>query len=158
MTRTYQQSFPSGQVHTERPTWHLVSLTLSGPYHSFSRVMNKSVGFELSLGEPEDLVRHMVTGAPRWRHGYWQRCAICSLELKTRPPYWQIWIKVDARTGYVIEDLANSWLSGCKRFPNFDFARKRMFEDIDDKSILWAYCCPADARSRSWWDGKFLDD
>ena len=114
------------------------------------------MGFELSLG----LVRHRVNGAHRWKHGYWQRCAICSLELKTRPPYWQIWIKVDARTGCVIEDLANSWISDYvgQRFPNFDVTRKRMFEDIDDKSILWAYCCPADARSRSWWGGKFLDD
>ena len=87
---------------------------------------------------------------------YEQTCAICGLLHPTPKHYWQIWVRVNASDGRVLEDLSCSWISRCNVFPYFLRAREYMFCDDDNVTALWAYICPADAQSVHW-NGKHLD-
>ena len=84
---------------------------------------------------------------------------MCSLALNTRHGHWQIWVRVSANDGRVLEDPARSWLSRYinQEFPRWQYgAREQMHRDRYDGSILWAYVCPADAQSDFWCE-QYLD-
>ena len=87
---------------------------------------------------------------------YEQTCALCGLVLPTRKRYWQIWVRVNASDGRVLEDLSGSWISRRTVLPYFLRAREHMFCDDDNVTALWAYVCPADAQS-VYWNGEYLD-
>ena len=129
--------------------------SVTGPWRAaLSRARRSALSLpSLSLQFGRALVRSPSTT----RHGYSQICALCGLALHTPFGYWQNWVKVEAETGIVLEDLGNTWISESKTFRFDDYSLDCMFVDVNTRSILWAYLCPACARSKSWWYGKYLD-
>ena len=82
----------------------------------------------------------------------WCVCALCPLYFPVLG-HWQIWVKLDKVTGTIVEDLSGSWLSGYvgQLFPRWPgYSQKRVYADLCDDAICWAYVCPACASSRYW--------